>query len=80
MLDDSKLEQTAVNDSRTSGAFDTRLTQAGSLDVLRRKHDANSAIGHRCSNILELIQMPELPQAQYDRQMADLRKLLAAGE
>jgi hypothetical protein len=53
------------------------MTQAGSLDVLRRKHGPTSAIGHRCSNILELMQMPELPQAQYDRQMADLQQLLA---
>lgn len=69
-----------VNTIGTCQDIGTRLTQAGSLDVLRRKHGATSPVGHRCSNILELIQMPELPQAQYDQQMADLRKLLARGE
>jgi hypothetical protein len=48
------------------------------LIVMREVHGADSAVGHRCSNLVELIQMLELPQAQYDRQMADLRKLLAA--
>jgi hypothetical protein len=48
------------------------------LIALRERHGATSAIGCRCSNIVELIQMPELPQAQYDRQMADLQQLLAA--
>lgn len=47
------------------------------LIVMRNKHGPTSPIGHRCSNLIELIQLPELPQAQYDRQMADLRKFLA---
>jgi hypothetical protein len=66
-----------VNTIGTCQDIGTRLTQAGSLDVLRRKHGPTSPIGYRCSNIIELIQLPELPQAQYDRQMADLQQLLA---
>ena len=55
----------------------TRLTNRGELDAIRRDHGPTSPIGHRCSNLIELSQMPELPQAQYDRQMADLQQLLA---
>jgi hypothetical protein len=48
------------------------------LIALRVKHGATSPIGCRCSNIVELIQVPEVPRFQLDRQMADLQRLLAA--
>lgn len=77
-----------MNDSGTSGSIDAGLTQVGSryvleqtrrdLIALRNKHGADSPIGHRCSNIIELIQEPELPKALLVRQMGDLRRLLAA--
>lgn len=76
----------SVNDSGTGEKIDTPLTQPGSRDVLRRelilmrnKHGATSAVGSRCSNIVELIQVPEVPKFQLERQMADLQRLLAAG-
>lgn len=47
------------------------------LIALRVKHGAESAIGYRCSNIVELIQMPEVPAVLVARQMADLQRLLA---
>jgi hypothetical protein len=77
--------QTAVNNPRTSADFGTNLTQGGSrtvleqtrrdLIVMREAHGADSAIGHRCSNIVELLQVPELPKALLARQMADLHRL-----
>lgn len=48
------------------------------LILLRNKHGATSAIGSRCSNIVELIQVPEVPKFQLERQMADLQRLLQA--
>jgi hypothetical protein len=48
------------------------------LIVMREAHGADSPIGHRCSNIVELIQMPEVPKFQLERQMADLQRLRAA--
>lgn len=55
------------------------------LFALRKKHGADSAIGHRCSNVLE--QLENLAKetdrdarrrlaAKIERQMADLEKLL----
>lgn len=85
-MEPDKPEQTAVNTSRTNAGSDTGLTRGGSRDVLdrtrrdlivmRNKHGATSAIGSRCSNIVELIQVPELPKFQLERQMADLQRLL----
>lgn len=46
------------------------------LIALRLKHGATSPIGCRCSNIVELIQVPEVPKFQIERQMADLQRLL----
>jgi hypothetical protein len=46
------------------------------LIALRVKHGPLSAIGCRCSNIVELIQLPEVPKFQLERQMADLQRLL----
>jgi hypothetical protein len=83
-----KPEQTAVNGSGTGSDSDAPLTQQSSRDVLeqtrrdlivmRNKHGARSPIGCRCSNIVELIQVPEVPRFQIDRQVADLQRLLAA--
>ena len=74
-----------VNITRTDGKIDTPLTHLGSrtvleqtrrdLIVMREAHGADSAIGHRCSNIVELLQVPELPMALLARQMADLHRL-----
>lgn len=50
------------------------------LDALRRKHGPTSPIGHRCSNIAELLKMPELPTHLIRRQMDDLQRLVADGE
>jgi hypothetical protein len=76
-----------VNVTGTSGKIDTPLTHPGSRDVLeqirrdlivmREAYGADSAIGHRCSNIVELLQMPELPKALLQRQMSDLARLRA---
>lgn len=57
----------------------TKLT-IKELTAIRNEHRADTKIGYRCSNIIELMQLPELPQAQYDRQISDLRRLLAAAE
>lgn len=48
------------------------------LIALRLKHGATSPIGCRCSNIIELIQAPEVPKVFLERQMGDLQRLLAA--
>jgi hypothetical protein len=68
---------------RTNSKTDAWLTPLDSRTVLRRelilmrnKHGATSPIGCRCSNIVELIQMPEVPRFQIERQMADLDHLL----
>lgn len=88
MIEAAKPEQTSVNDPRTGSASDTPATHQGSravleqtrrdLIVMREAHGADSAIGHRCSNIVELLQMPELPKALLARQMADLARLTSA--
>lgn len=87
-MDADKPEQTAVNVSGTRAASDTPLTQRSSRDVLeqtrrdliaiRVAHGADSPIGYRCSNLIELIQMPELATGLIQRQMADLARLRAA--
>lgn len=46
------------------------------LIALRVKHGADSPIGYRCSNLVELMQMPEIPTRLVARQMADLQRLL----
>jgi hypothetical protein len=75
----------SANDVGTVSNIDVGLTQPGSrtvleqtrrdLIVMREAHGADSAIGHRCSNIVELLQMPELPRTLLARQMADLHRL-----
>ncbi len=77
----------SVNVTGTNGKIDTPLTQPGSrtvlqeiardLIVMRDAHGAKSPIGHRCSNIVELLQVPELPRDMLLRQMADLARLRA---
>ncbi len=57
-------------------------TQQSSRDVrrdliaMRVKYGADTAIGHRCSNIVEMLRQPEPPAAQIQIQMADLKRLL----
>jgi hypothetical protein len=46
------------------------------LIALREKHGADSQVGYRCSNLVELIQMPNPPAALVERQMSDLQRLL----
>jgi hypothetical protein len=87
MTDADKPEQTSVNDSGTEAGSDTPLTQVGSRTVLeqtrrdlialRVAHGADSPIGHRCSNIIELIQMPEVAIGLIDRQVVDLARFRA---
>lgn len=76
-----------VNATGTDRKIDTPLTQAGSrtvleqtrrdLIVMREAYGANTPVGHRCSNIVELLQMPELPKDLLQRQMTDLARLRA---
>lgn len=78
----------SVNVKGTNGKIDAPLTQSCSRDVLQQtyrelmalrvKHGAGTPIGYRCSNIMELLQMPELPKALLARQMADLARLTSA--
>jgi hypothetical protein len=73
---------------RTNSKIDTPVAREGSpgvledarrdLIVMRDAYGADSPIGHRCSNIVELIQAPELPSFLIQRQMADLQRLLQA--
>lgn len=46
------------------------------LIALRERHGAGSPVGYRCSNLMELIQMPNPPAALVERQMSDLQRLL----
>lgn len=57
------------------------------LIALRTKHGADSPIGHRCSNIIELIQAPVVDPIHrrtatdlIQKQMSDLQRLLAASQ
>ncbi len=88
----------SVNVSGTNGKIDTPLTQPGSgfdlgetrrqLIALRVKHGANSPIGHRCSNLAEMIQntrdTPNFARKVLDasimKQMAELQRLLQASQ
>jgi hypothetical protein len=77
----------STNEMGTVSNIDVGLTHVSSRDVLektrrdlivmREAYGADSAVGHRCSNIVELLQMPELPKALLARQMSDLQQLLA---
>lgn len=67
MVRTDKLEQTAVNDSRTELASDTGLTHGSSrtvleqtrrdLIVMREVHGAETDSGHGFSNLVELVQV-----------------------
>ena len=48
------------------------------LIALRVKYGAESPIGHRCSNIVELLKKKPPPTELIKRQMAELQALLAA--
>jgi hypothetical protein len=89
MTDAVALEQTPVNNPRTDAIIDAPLTQPRSRSVpmdfeqtrrdlmaIRVKHGADSPIGHRVSNIIELMQEPKPPTRLIERQMADLQRLL----
>jgi hypothetical protein len=79
--------RTSENMDGTNAKSDTPLTQAGSgsvldqtrrnLIALRVKHGAETPVGRRCSNLIELIQCPEIPHHQVTRQMDDLQRLLS---
>lgn len=56
--------------------FDLENTRRA-LIALRVKHDAASPIGHRTSNIVELLKQPNPPADLIKRQMDELQKLLA---
>lgn len=47
------------------------------LDALRRKHGSKSAIGHHCSNIVELLRLPKPPADLLKRQMTGLQRVWA---
>jgi len=71
-----------MNDSGTSGSICAETVPSRDFEDTRRdlialrvKHGANTPIGHRCSNIIELIQQPELPTHLIQRQMAELTEL-----
>jgi hypothetical protein len=69
-----------VNIQQTNGCSVTEVLPEDvrrHLIALRVKHGATSPIGCRCSNIIELIQAPEVPKVFLERQMADLQRLLA---
>lgn len=68
---DSKID-TSVTQPRS--VFDLKTTRRG-LIALRNAHGADTPIGHRCSNLVELLQMPELATGLIQRQMADLERL-----
>lgn len=46
------------------------------LTVLRNQHKADSPIGHHCSNIMRLIQMPTPPAHLIKIQMAGLERAM----
>jgi hypothetical protein len=82
MTDIDKPEQTAVNDSGTSAAADTRLTRDRSrfgltgLRGLRDKHGPHSAIGYRVSNIEEMFDnLPPGPDDRIGYLMPDSEKV-----
>lgn len=63
-------------DSVTVGLPETRAR----LIALRNKHDAESAIGHHLSNIVELIQMPNPPADLLKRQTDGLQRAMRAAQ
>lgn len=72
---------------RTNSKIDTPVARGGSRGVLedarrdlialREAHGADTPIGHRCSNIVELLRTPDLPRDLIQRQMSDLARLRA---
>lgn len=56
--------------------FDLENTRR-ELIALRVKYGADSPVGHRTSNIIELMKQPVPPVALIQRQMAELKRLLA---
>jgi len=75
-----------VNDSRTCGKIDTPLTQVCSADVpagliqMRRTHGYDTPIGHRCSNILEMLDAGTAKPADIATQVRELSSLVSKGD
>lgn len=75
----------SVNDSGTCQKIDTPLTQDGSRDVptglvqLRRRHGYDTPIGHRCSNILEMLDAGTAKPADIAVQVRELSGLVSKG-
>ena len=44
------------------------------LSAIRRAHGSKSAIGHHCSNIVELLRLPKPPADLLKRQMTGLQR------
>lgn len=86
-MDARSFTQTHENNPETSASVGAELTQPGSrsvleqtrrdLIVMREAYGADTPVGHRCSNIVELLQIPELPKDLLQRQMTDLARLRA---
>lgn len=55
---------------------EARATIAGLLN-LRAAHGADTPVGYRCSNLAELLQIPNPPKHLVERQMNDLVRLRA---
>lgn len=76
-----------MNGSGTCEKIDTPLTQGRSgsdpidtrrhLIALRVKYGADTPIGHRCSNLVEMLGNPYPPVVMIRKQMAELEALLA---
>jgi hypothetical protein len=76
-----------MNETETCANSDENLTQPRSvfdlktmratLLTLRDAHGPESAIGYHCSNLVELLQLPELPRDLIRRQLKGLDRLRA---
>lgn len=72
-----------MNDSGTSGSIcaetepENPATMRSNLMAQRAAAGAESAIGHHCSNLIELLQLPELPTHLIRRQLDGLDRLTA---
>lgn len=51
-------------------------TMRANLIAQRKEYGSESAVGHHCSNLIELLQLPELPRDLIRRQLKGLQRLL----